>query len=390
MRRTYLSSLGEEEMAQARLRFERMSARRASENALLFLHNGIGDLVMSLPLLDALRGTTDVRITVLVRDSACRRLLEFAGYIGPFDVRVFRRQSPLREGLAMRSTCPKWLLAPQACGDWRMPVLAKLIGGNVSVGPKPIRGWVDFDINVPAQDEVRLHKTPYYLEYARLMGIAVASGAIPEIERNGRCVSSTSISETRLSGKRWIAFSPGSGDKEAHKRWPAVKFVMLGRRLLECVPDYGICLLGSQSELPLLREIESGIGSAGEVRVLAPADIADSLMVMSQMACIVTNCNGASHLAAALGCKVVGLYGPTNPGNTGVYSPKGVVVRSDIPCAPCYGLGFGSGCGNPVCMDRITVEEVFCAVCNALTHVSPRVHKVPAWYEASSSIRPCI
>ena len=42
------------------------------------------------------------------------------------------------------------------------------------------------------------------------------------------------------------------------------------------------------------------------------------------------------HLAVALGTPVVSAFGPTNPVRTGPYRQPRSVVRTGVPCSPCY------------------------------------------------------
>jgi 3-deoxy-D-manno-octulosonic-acid transferase/heptosyltransferase-1 len=45
---------------------------------------------------------------------------------------------------------------------------------------------------------------------------------------------------------------------------------------------------------------------------------------------------GPMHLAAAVGTRVVALFGPTAPWRTGPYGPEHVVIRCGIECSPCF------------------------------------------------------
>ena len=64
------------------------------------------------------------------------------------------------------------------------------------------------------------------------------------------------------------------------------------------------------------------------------------------------------HLAAAMGTPVVALFGPTAPARTGPYGPGHMVVRTGVPCSPC----FKKRCADPKCMYEITPDLVFHAV----------------------------
>jgi len=69
----------------------------------------------------------------------------------------------------------------------------------------------------------------------------------------------------------------------------------------------------------------------------------------------ITTDTGPMHLAAAAGCKVVALFGPTAPWRTGPYGPGNVVVRAGIDCSPCYRRECDIGMR---CMKEISVDDV--------------------------------
>jgi len=68
----------------------------------------------------------------------------------------------------------------------------------------------------------------------------------------------------------------------------------------------------------------------------------------------ITADTGPMHLAAALGTKVVGIFGPTAPGRTGPFGAGHRVVRLGMECSPC----FQRHCQNPRCLIELTTEAV--------------------------------
>ena len=64
---------------------------------------------------------------------------------------------------------------------------------------------------------------------------------------------------------------------------------------------------------------------------------------------------GPMHIAAAMGCPVVALFGPTAPWRTGPYGKGHRVIREEMECSPC----FKKRCDHLSCMRSITVDWVF-------------------------------
>ena len=71
------------------------------------------------------------------------------------------------------------------------------------------------------------------------------------------------------------------------------------------------------------------------------------------------------HIAAAMGCPVVALFGPTAPWRTGPYGQRHKVIRADVDCSPC----FKKSCSHMKCMEEIGVEQVFEAVKDMVTQI---------------------
>jgi heptosyltransferase I len=59
-----------------------------------------------------------------------------------------------------------------------------------------------------------------------------------------------------------------------------------------------------------------------------------------------------------VGTPVIALFGPTDPARTGPYGSGHTVIRSKLPCSPCY----LKKCSTKKCMEDISIEQVFAAV----------------------------
>jgi len=80
-------------------------------------------------------------------------------------------------------------------------------------------------------------------------------------------------------------------------------------------------------------------------------------------AVVVSTDTGPMHLAAAVGTPVVALFGPTAPNRTGPYGAEHHVVRSPVPCSPCFKRRCETTAVEEFgCMKRIEVPQVLGAV----------------------------
>ncbi len=83
---------------------------------------------------------------------------------------------------------------------------------------------------------------------------------------------------------------------------------------------------------------------------------------------LVTNDSGPAHFASLTPVHTVVLFGPETPLLFGSRSPATTIIWKQLACSPCVSV-FNhrlSPCRNNVCMQSITVDEVFDAVRRAV------------------------
>ena len=61
------------------------------------------------------------------------------------------------------------------------------------------------------------------------------------------------------------------------------------------------------------------------------------------------------HVASSMGTDFIALFGPTDPARHFEPNKKGIAIRKDLKCSPCY----KSKCKSNACMEGISVEEVY-------------------------------
>jgi heptosyltransferase-2 len=143
------------------------------------------------------------------------------------------------------------------------------------------------------------------------------------------------------------------------RRWPVASYVKLARELL--VRGYEVVLLGGPDDswirpefadlaevgLPLL----DAIGTLSLPEVISACDTCDV---------VVSHDTGPMHLAGLSRAALIGLFGPTDPGN---FLPRREGVRGiwggeGFACRPCYdGRDFAS-CRDNGCMQQMTTGMV--------------------------------
>lgn len=164
--------------------------------------------------------------------------------------------------------------------------------------------------------------------------------------------------ENRLEGKYVVCMQPGSGVNGYAREWKDEYYAALGKKLVSEFENVRILLTGLKSDFERCELIVNAIGE--NARNIAGKNNMDrDLAVVKKSNLMICGNTGILHLAASVGTKTIGLHGPNNSVLWGAYDKNAVVVQSDIYCSPCLYLGHDFGCKKPVCMDRISVEDVY-------------------------------
>ncbi|MDE2461393.1 MAG: lipopolysaccharide heptosyltransferase II, partial [Gammaproteobacteria bacterium] len=129
-----------------------------------------------------------------------------------------------------------------------------------------------------------------------------------------------------------VALMPGA-EYGPSKRWPVDRCGELAKRLLAAGKQ--VWVFGSVREQSLGEEITRIAGNkianlCGSTRL---EDVID-LMALAETA--VTNDSGLMHIAAAVGIKVVALYGSSSPDYTPPLTDKAEIVDLYLDCSPCF------------------------------------------------------
>lgn len=151
----------------------------------------------------------------------------------------------------------------------------------------------------------------------------------------------------------YVTFAPGAAYGPA-KQWPLPLWQALAERSI--AKGMNVVLVGTMSERPVCEEIAAPFNA--RCQVLAGETTLPQLMsLLARSAGFVGNDSGATHLAAALGVPTVAIFGSTNPVRTAPQGSRCQVVYDPPPCSPC--LQRTCRWGHYECLRRITPEVVF-------------------------------
>ncbi len=161
-----------------------------------------------------------------------------------------------------------------------------------------------------------------------------------------------------LAENKFIAINPIAYWET--KLWDNQKFAELGD-LIQQKLDRKVIFTGS--EKALIGQITSKMVSQG-INLGGQTSLPELAVLFRKAQIVITTDSGPMHLACAVGTPVIALFGPTDPSRTGPYGLGHTIVRSSLPCSPC----FLKKCSTTKCMQEITPEHVFSIVENKSTY----------------------
>ena len=335
------------------------------KNILIIKLSAIGDVVLALPALEAIKRTFPASSITWVVEEAAAGILEGHPQIDAVLVsgsktwmRMLGRPRTFLKGVvkivaflrALRAT--RYDIAIDLQGLLKSGVLIGLSRADRKIGFAGSRELASIFLNerLPAYDKDR-HALERYLDVARYLGAReVSSSCTLPIDRE-RSVMRQRLSDTGLTRKPLIVVNPVA--RWETKLWSEQHFAELADRLI-AERQAAIIFTGSKADRDTVNRILSmmkqhAVNWAGETtlkELAALASLADLF---------VTTDTGPMHLAAAANAKVLALFGPTAPGRTGPYGQSHIVVRAGLDCSPC----FKRKCKDAIrCMRMISVDDV--------------------------------
>lgn len=158
-------------------------------------------------------------------------------------------------------------------------------------------------------------------------------------------------------GPRVVTIHPGAG--HPGKRWPLERWLALGERLSDAGHAVAV-VTGPEDRATVIEAVK---GMARAVAVAAPPTVGALATLLRRADVVVGGDTGPVHLAAALGRRTVGVYGPSDPVTAGPVGPDHRVIKHACGCGWQPGPTFNRRCAKGfACMRAIEVEEVRGAV----------------------------
>ncbi|MEE9452698.1 MAG: lipopolysaccharide heptosyltransferase II [Gammaproteobacteria bacterium] len=137
--------------------------------------------------------------------------------------------------------------------------------------------------------------------------------------------------ELKPQEKPVLALCPGAAFGET-KRWPSEYFAELAKKML--AQGWQVWLFGGPGEHAIAEAIQK-LSGGGCINLIGRAPLDDTIDLFSVVKTVVANDSGLMHLACAVDCSVVAIYGSTLPDFAPPLSEQAEMLSIDIDCRPC-------------------------------------------------------
>jgi len=327
---------------------------------------GLGDVINTLPALDALRAACPNAHIAWIVESPWQDVLPSPPKLDEAIVLPRKDWAAKLRRLSEATELPDELsdfardlrarafeLAIDFHGNLRSGVVTRATGAPTRVGYAP--GFCKefnhlFTNRRCPVGGGRIHRIDRALALARAAG-AEAVGDVPKVElRDGALAFARRVFEdTRLASRPVVAVHPGTSKFGAYKRWPADRYNEV-IRLLDA-RGFSSLVTWGPGERDLADEAAAGTGAVLSPETRTLADLAALLCLCDAFVGADT---GPAALAAAVDVPPVAIFGPKDPVVYAPRHPRTRVVEIPMDCRPCT----KRTCDDPKCVLHITVRHV--------------------------------
>jgi lipopolysaccharide heptosyltransferase II len=322
--------------------------------------NWLGDVVFSTPFLRVLRQNYPRSFIASTIPLRCKEILEGCPYLDEvlyFDERTTHRSLYKKIQFILRLRKQRFDIAFILKPSQTRSLILKLAGIKERIGfDNPKSGWL-LTVKVPPPNRV-LHKIDYFLIMLEYLGFKISQRKYEVFpsDRDRAYIRGLFSQKGLVRILPLVVINPGANWYP--KRWPPENFAELIKRIKERL-SLNIAITGADKDRDLARRI---IKESGKVvfDFSGQTSLGQLAALMQEADIVISADSGPMHIAAAVGKKVIALFGPTSARISGPYPlEKHIIIQKDVGCTiPCYKLD----CQDYRCMKAITVDDVFQAL----------------------------
>ncbi len=339
------------------------------KNILIIKPSSLGDIVLALPALTALRKSfPDAKISWLIRTEFAP-ILENHPHLNKiilFD-RKFLGKAWFHPGafsslisLIKRLRHSEFDAVIDFQGLFRTASLAWLSGCKKRFGIAGAREFAHlFYTHKIKQTKDCIHLVDFYLNIIKAAGATKLDVEFILAEHSEAAGSIRNLLKNHyVSPDNYVVFIPGSAHED--KRWPIERFAKLAEKI-SSHHKLPIVATGDTGEVALIEKLKD-LSKVPIANVAGKTSLSELVVLLSNAKLVVSNDTGPGHIAAALSTPLVLMFSWSNPARIAPYKRIECLVAREP-----FSRGHKIKSRDPKhFVDTITVDEVYIKVCEQL------------------------
>ncbi len=291
--------------------------------------SAIGDVILTMPLLNALRRRFPQALLAWVVESKAGPLLEGHEALDELIVvpKGFLKSPRAVWGLLRRLRSMRLDVAIDPQGLTKSALVGWLSGAKRRIGPRGQWGrelspWLNNELIRPTAP----HLVDRTLKLLRPLGIERpgVEFCVPQTDEERRAAAGL-VAESGFD-KGFAIINPGAGT--ASRIWPPQRFAAVARHLGKAWSLPSLVIWAGTAEMARAEYI---VGESEGCSQLSPSTSLRQLAAVTRLARLFISADtGPMHLAVAVGTPCVGLCGPWPAAQSGPYGPQHVAVQKMV------------------------------------------------------------
>lgn len=336
-------------------RTARGSRARCARRVLIVNPFGIGDVLFTTPLVQALRRAfpeaylgylCNRRTEPILRENPD---LDALFIYEKDEWRDLQRQSAWRglrylAGLLQQVRRARFDLAVDLSLGERYALTLALLGVPRRIGFDYRRRGRFLTDRLPIDGYHDQHVVEYYRRLLAFLGITMREGALQlrVSDADARWANDWLAAQAFRPGAPRIGVVPAGGVSwgigAPFRRWGAEGFAAVGDALAE---RYGahLILFGERADQPICAAVSRGMKRPC-LNLSGQTTLGQFVSLLGRLDLVICNDGGPLHLAVSQQVKTVSVFGPVDPRVYGPYPADArrhrVICREELPCRPCY------------------------------------------------------
>jgi len=357
--------------------FRRRSKSVSPRRILLLRLERIGDLMMVLPAIAAVRAfAPSARIELVVGswNAALAAAIPSVDRVHTLDAQWLARDGGGLGVPQLLKAASSWRryhydLAINFEPDLRSNLLLAAAGAEWTAGYRSAGGGSLLD---EAHD---YDPTSHTADNARRLVETVFAATAPPQTHPLIVMPSGHVERARalLGGARRPVVAMHVSGGRPVKQWDPSRFADVARHLA-VARQATILLTGSAADRPLIEQVTRELPPATAIDATGEADLLTLAAILNESELLVTGDTGPMHVAAAVGTPIVAVFGPSDPRRYAPRGPLDRVIRVDLPCAPCNRIRLPPArCTGviPDCLALVSPDRVLDAAIEILDQCRP-------------------